>query len=145
LNRIDLEAFSSCSSLQSICIPATVETIGQNCFSNCTSLSSITFESDSRLNRIEMNAFRGCSSLQSIFIPASVQSLPVRCFRDCRVYSWQIFRLELMGVVREWHFPSRLIFMITSLNESLHGHLSVFTIGCLFVFLIVLLIRWFCS
>jgi hypothetical protein len=71
LTRIESEAFYN-SSLQSILIPRNVEILGLNCFSDCKSLSSITFESNSQLTRIEKGAFSS-SSLQSILIPRNVQ------------------------------------------------------------------------
>jgi hypothetical protein len=46
--------------------------LGSSCFSFCESLSSISFESNSRLNRIESSAFSN-SSLRSIEIPRNVQ------------------------------------------------------------------------
>jgi hypothetical protein len=39
--------------LVEIVIPSSVEMLGERCFSGCRSLSSITFESGSRLSRIE--------------------------------------------------------------------------------------------
>jgi hypothetical protein len=46
LIRIESDAFSF-SSLQSIEIPRNVEILGSSCFSDCNSLSSISFESNS--------------------------------------------------------------------------------------------------
>jgi hypothetical protein len=51
-------------------IPRNVEILESKCFSNCRSLSSITFESNSRLTRIESEVFCD-SSLQSILIPSN--------------------------------------------------------------------------
>jgi hypothetical protein len=68
--HIESSAFSY-SSLQSILIPSSVEILGSSCFSQCRSLSSITFESNSRLIRIESEAF-SYSSLQSIVIPSTI-------------------------------------------------------------------------
>jgi hypothetical protein len=70
VKRIESEAFSN-SSLQSILIPRNVEIFGSQCFSNCESLSSVTFESNSRLTRIESSAFSS-SSLHSILIPSTI-------------------------------------------------------------------------
>jgi hypothetical protein len=60
-------------------IPNNVEILGLKCFSSCTSLSSITFESNSHLTRIESDAFRS-SSLQSIVIPRNVQFIDGSAF-----------------------------------------------------------------
>jgi hypothetical protein len=52
-------------------IPCNVEILGWSCFSSCKSLTSISFELNSRLTRIESDAFSD-SSLQSIVIPSNV-------------------------------------------------------------------------
>jgi hypothetical protein len=82
LTQIESYAFSY-SSLQSIVIPSRVDILCFGCFSWCESLSSISFESESRLTRIESRAF-SYSSLQSIVIPHNVQfiadnAIPCQC------------------------------------------------------------------
>jgi hypothetical protein len=67
-------------------IPSTVQILGSKCFSHCTSLSSISFESNSQLTRIESSAFSS-SSLQSILIPSIVQILGSGCFSSCKSLS----------------------------------------------------------
>jgi hypothetical protein len=47
----------------------------ENCFSGCTRLSMIKFESDSHLSRIEKSVFAHCPSLSSIRIPSHLQDL----------------------------------------------------------------------
>jgi hypothetical protein len=71
--------FSS-SSHVSIC--RDIEILGSSCFAYCESLSSISFESNSRLKRIESSAF-SYSSLRSIEIPCNVEILGSSCFADC--------------------------------------------------------------
>jgi hypothetical protein len=78
LIRIEAYAFFS-SSLASIEIPSNVEILGSSCFSFCRLLSSISFESKSRLLRIEPSAFVS-SSLESIEIPRNVEILGSSCF-----------------------------------------------------------------
>jgi hypothetical protein len=65
--------------IQSIEIPQQVESFGSSCFSDCKSLSSISFELPSSLTRIESKAFYH-SSLQSIVIPRSVQFIDGSAF-----------------------------------------------------------------
>jgi hypothetical protein len=52
-----------CSSLKSISIPSSIEFIGDDCFCNCSSLSSLRFDSWSKLSRIGHRAFLNCTSL----------------------------------------------------------------------------------
>jgi hypothetical protein len=61
-----------------------VETIERSCFSRCKSLSTVTFESGSKLISIDQKAFEDCSSLRSISIPPSVQTLSYCAFLDCK-------------------------------------------------------------
>jgi hypothetical protein len=77
-------AFQNCSSLQSICIPSSIETISKSCFGGCTKLSSFKFETGSRISWIERSAFSDCSSLTSISIPASIQTISGSCFSNCQ-------------------------------------------------------------
>jgi hypothetical protein len=87
LTRIESEAFYQ-SSLQSILIPSHVEILGSKCFSNCKSLSSITFESNSRLTPslrfkvIPEDAFN-FSDLISVVIPATSRIVEKRAFFCC--------------------------------------------------------------
>ena len=76
-------AFSDCSSLTSIEIPASVETIGNTAFSDCSSLATVTFEKGSRLKTIGNNAYYRCTSLTSIEIPASVETIEKKAFMHC--------------------------------------------------------------
>jgi hypothetical protein len=71
-------------------IPSSVAVLGSSCFSECKSLSSISFESNSRLMRIEWDAF-SCSSLQSIVIPSSVEIIGSSCFARCTPLSSILF------------------------------------------------------
>jgi hypothetical protein len=76
LRQIGSLAFSFCSALKSIFIPASIEILGDRCFHICSSLSEIRFESDSKLSQIGIEMFLGCSSLTSICIPANVENIP---------------------------------------------------------------------
>jgi hypothetical protein len=58
--------------LESICIPASVESIGEYCFGSCERLASVSFERGSAIGDIHDTAFSNCPSLQSIDIPQSV-------------------------------------------------------------------------
>jgi hypothetical protein len=68
-----------------------IEIIGSGCFLACISVSSLTFESGSRLTRIESRAFSYCLELEAIVVPASVTVLCAECFARCRSLSSLIF------------------------------------------------------
>ena len=90
-------AFSDCSSLTSIEIPASVETIGVYAFLRCHSLAKVTFEKGSKLKEISgygyyvekrypathwHGVFSDCP-ITSIEIPASVESIEECAFQGC--------------------------------------------------------------
>jgi hypothetical protein len=61
--------------------------LGQYCFDECKSLSTVTIESGSQLSSIAEYAFWKCSSLSSIFIPSSVKMLGKYCFYESKSLS----------------------------------------------------------
>jgi hypothetical protein len=69
-----------------IILPVSVEVLAVNCFGECRSLSSITFESGSRLSRIEKEASRGIGVVK-IVLPASGKVLRLGQFSECRSLS----------------------------------------------------------
>ena len=78
----DIGAFTNCTSLTSIEIPASVETIVSCAFHGCTALTTVTFEKGSQLKTIGSAAFF-CCGLQSIEIPASVERIDESTFEGC--------------------------------------------------------------
>ena len=81
-------AFSYCTALTSIEIPASVETIGASAFKGCSSLATVTFENGSQLKTIGggssyYGAFSDCTALTSIEIPASVETIEAAAFKGC--------------------------------------------------------------
>ena len=64
-------------------IPASVTSIEERAFLDCTNLATVTFEGASELTTIGMNAFGNCSNLASINIPAKVTSIGVNVFYGC--------------------------------------------------------------
>jgi hypothetical protein len=60
-------------------ISSSISTLTQTCFCHCTSLTSVTFESNSKLRRMEDGAFAQ-NGLRTIEIPASVEIVCKFCF-----------------------------------------------------------------
>ena len=75
------DAFSYCTSLTSITIPNSVTSMGDYAFDECTSLTSITIPNG--VTSIGYEAFYYCSDLTSITIPNSVTSMGDYAFSYC--------------------------------------------------------------
>ena len=74
-------AFEGCSGLTSMDIPIGVTQIEGNTFRDCTGLTSITIPNG--VAKIENSAFSGCMRLTSIDIPASVTQIENSAFSGC--------------------------------------------------------------
>jgi hypothetical protein len=75
-------AFGRCSSLQSIWIPSSIETIPEKCFVNFENLSLLGLAGGSRISVFGESAF-DWTSLRTICIPSSIEILAGSCFRRC--------------------------------------------------------------
>jgi hypothetical protein len=96
-------AFSECSALKSICIPAQVERISDSCFRRCSSLAEVIFEEGSKLTRIDRRAFVDCFSLRVFVVPARLSILESGIFNCCDSLSGLIF--EIPSTLRNLHLP----------------------------------------
>lgn len=100
-------AFSGCTALTSINIPASVRTLGTTVFQGCSALTKVTFETGSQLQTIpgaaeedqyarpdnpiipykwevhRLGLFADCISLTSIEIPENVQTIQTCAFAGC--------------------------------------------------------------
>ena len=74
-------AFSGCKFLQSVTIPDSVTSIGDWAFYGCSSLQSVTIPDS--VTSIGDRAFGSCESLQSVTIPDSVTSIGNFAFAGC--------------------------------------------------------------
>ncbi len=118
ITRIENEAFSSCSKLTQITIPASVTVIGSNAFGRTalksvqlpeslqeiqgrafgyTSLEEIKFPIG--LKYIGGSAFSGCSSLREVRIPSSIERIEGAAFGSCsglkKVYTYTVEPVEI--------------------------------------------------
>jgi len=74
------QAFSG-SRITSVSIPASITSISNNAFSNCSKLTAVNIHSS--VTNIGESAFEGCIALTSITIPASVTSIGNSAFLAC--------------------------------------------------------------
>ena len=74
ITSIGLLAFSNCTALASVSIPASVKSIESCAFSGCTSLTSFTIPES--VTSIGGEVFSGCTSLKSVTISNNIKSIP---------------------------------------------------------------------
>ena len=74
-------AFTDCTSLTSVTIPNSVTSISDGAFGGCGGLTSVTIPDSVR--GIGENAFTDCTSLTSVTIPNSVTSIGEYAFSNC--------------------------------------------------------------
>ena len=79
--------FTDCPNLEEINLPATLTSLGTNCFFRCTSLKEIQLPAS--LKTINTDAFRG-TGITEVYIPASVTSLNSTAFYGCPIASMTV-------------------------------------------------------
>ena len=119
LTALEANAFSGCSNLCNIFIPANIETIDVSAFKDCTQLMQVSFDENSRITTLEGNyienskshgnnypdfyngVFADCKSLATIHIPASVTEIKACAFQGCTSLSTVTFekgsKLQIIG------------------------------------------------
>lgn len=75
-------AFKNCRGLKKINIPKKVTKIGRNAFDGCGGLTEITIPDG--ITTIEKNTFLGCYSIKHLVIPDTVKSIESDAFGYCR-------------------------------------------------------------
>ena len=82
-NIVDIgdNAFTNCTSLTNIGLPISLTILDYHEFENCTSLTNI--ELPRNMTTISGSVFLGCSSLESIYIPSSITTVSGSAFSGC--------------------------------------------------------------
>jgi len=93
--RIGYGAFSYCTNLSRVLLPAETDSIGNSVFENCSALKQIDLPQG--LCTIGQYAFRGCTGLTSIVIPNNVTSIGDFAFSGCQNLSSLEFHCKEIG------------------------------------------------
>lgn len=82
-DNIPMGTLKSCTSLEEINIPASVETINIDSFMGCTSLKTLTLPSaTTKIKDSSFGAFKNCTALTSVYMPG-VTSVGQSAFEGC--------------------------------------------------------------
>ena len=83
ITKIPAGIFANNGGIETITIPNTIITIGNNAFENCTNLKSINFSKN--LEKIEGSAFFGNISLKEFNMPDTVTIIENNAFSNCGI------------------------------------------------------------
>ena len=75
-------SFQNCSSLETVLLPSTLETINEYTFANCDNLRSIDL-SGTNVKNIYSEAFNGCDNLNTIVFPSTLETIGNSAFNSC--------------------------------------------------------------
>ncbi len=89
--RIEERTFRGLA-IEEISLPESLRSIGKEAFSDCTSLQTVTIPEESRLVSFGDYSFFKCEKLRSILIPASVQTIGQFAFGGCIALGTAYFR-----------------------------------------------------
>ena len=81
ITEIQNDAFRNCSGLTSLNLPDGITEIGNNVFYGCSGLTSLTLPAG--ITSIGSRAFYGCSGLTSLNLPAGITSIGSEAFSGC--------------------------------------------------------------
>lgn len=76
-------AFAECTELTAITLPADLKTIGEGAFEGCTKLAKADMTKATALQSIGNNAFRNCAVLGNVSLPATVTTVGNAAFWGC--------------------------------------------------------------
>lgn len=82
VQTLGTSAFNGCAHLSEAALGDGLTHIGMSAFENCTGLYAVRFGSS--LIDIERRAFYGCTTLPEIVLPASVTSTGSEAFHNCK-------------------------------------------------------------
>ena len=83
ITAFEMWPFAECTGLQKVTIPKSVETTEYAAFLDCTNLTDVVFEDDSKLTVLGATNFSGCTKLKNINLPSSLIEIGSKCFSEC--------------------------------------------------------------
>ena len=84
-DQTEIIIYLKANDIVNIEIPPSVKYIGQNAFSDCSSIKSVRFLGESQIEEIKLAAFKNCISLKTINFPSSLTSIEMQVFQNCDI------------------------------------------------------------
>lgn len=83
VTQIAAQAFGNATGMTSLSIPSTITTIGNNAFTGCTGLETVSYNAAecSTMGTSGATAFNGCISVRSVSIGDAVRTIPAYAFK----------------------------------------------------------------
>lgn len=81
VTQIPPTAFNSCSMIEYVSIPNSVQTIGEGAFMRCSTLAEVAIGEG--VTAIKREAFSDCLSLQIVTLPSSIKTIGASAFSGC--------------------------------------------------------------
>ncbi len=83
VTQIAAQAFGNATGMTSLSIPTTITTIGNNAFTGCTGLETVSYNAAecSTMGTSGATAFNGCISVRSVSIGDAVRTIPAYAFK----------------------------------------------------------------
>lgn len=112
---IDNEVFMDHKELRSISLPKKLESIGDNAFSNCSSLVQVDFKN---AKKIGDGAFSNCTSLDKVVFPDSLETIGWNAFNQCAALKTITFGKNICDIGQDafggtpWLYAQKEAFVI---------------------------------
>lgn len=100
-------AIASCSFLERIEIPISVQIIRSNAFAGCIKLQEIIFEQGSQLKIIELGAF-DMTKINRMILPDKVEKVGLFCFASCNELTYVRFPRNIKQIREPFYNNSQL-------------------------------------
>ena len=81
LKTIHSFTFSNCKSITTITFPASLEQIGMNSFENCEGIREVVISEN--ITKIAADAFWKCANLNKVILPTTLKSIGSLAFAEC--------------------------------------------------------------
>ncbi len=108
--RVNGNAFSGNTALESIEFSATIVSVGYQAFKGCTSLTTVTFAENGAMNKLFSESFNGCTSLVEITIPSTIVTIEGASFGGRSVALTVNVDFTEGNKPSTWSFPDTTIF-----------------------------------